>query len=80
MKRYCNPFLNKPCFYVSAAQYKAFENIVGRGEIALRCNFSFSCSVFYPFGELFAIFINLELFSGNSFSLEESKICHLGKG
>ena len=37
-------------------------------------NFSFSHSVFYQFSS------NLILSSANSFSLEESKICHLGKG
>ena len=41
-------------------------------------NFSFSVSVFYPFGEL--ISSNLNLPSANTLSLEESKLCLLGKG
>ena len=40
-------------------QYKAFENTVGKAEIA--CNFSFSHCVFYPFGELSAIDIKFEI-------------------
>ena len=39
-------------------QYKFFENTVGKGETR---NFSFSLSVFYPFGELSAIFIQFEI-------------------
>ena len=43
-------------------------------------NFSFFHSVFYLFGELSTIFIKFEIVIWNSFSLEESKICRLGKG
>ena len=35
-------------------QYKSFESTMGKGEIAH--NFSFSHSIFYPFGELFCHF------------------------
>ena len=59
-------------------QYKSFENTVGKGEIA--SNFSFPHGVFYLFGELCHSYQNLKLSSAKSFSLEESKICHLGKG
>ena len=38
-------------------QYKSFENIVGKGEIACNEQFLFSRSIFYPFGELPVIFI-----------------------
>ena len=55
-----------PGFYVSAVQ--VLWKPCGK-----RSNFSFSHNVFYLFGELSAIFIN-------SFSLEKSKICCLGKG
>ena len=41
-------------------QYKPSENTVEKGEIAYKSNFSFSHSVFYPFGKLSAIFINFE--------------------
>ena len=62
---------------------KPFENTVGKGEIARNqqtSNFSFSHSVFYLFKELSAIFIKIKLSSADSFSLEESKICHLVMG
>ena len=51
-------------------------------KLLVTSNFSFSHSVFYPFGELSLIFVKSEtkMSSANSFSLEESKICHLGKG
>ena len=42
-------------------------------------NFSFSHSVFYPFGDFSATFIEFKLSSANSINLEESKICRLGK-
>ena len=49
-------------------------------KLLVTSNFSFSHSVFYPFGELSIIFIKFELLSANSFNLEESKFCRLGKG
>ena len=42
------------CF---TCQYKSFENMVGKGEIACNEQFLLYPSVFYPFGELSAIFI-----------------------
>ena len=42
-------------------------------------NFSFSYSIFYPFGKLSTIFIKFKLLSANSFNLEGSKIYH-GRG
>ena len=42
-------------------QYKSFENIIGRGEIAHNEGFLLFPSVFYPFGELSAIFIEFEI-------------------
>ena len=50
-----------PGFYMSAV-YKSFENTGGKGELLATSNFSFSHSVFYPFGELSAIFIKFEIF------------------
>ena len=60
-------------------QHKSFEDTVGKGEIA--CNkqflhfavFSMCLKNFLPFSS------NLKLSLENSFSLEESKICRLGK-
>ena len=64
-----------PGFYVSAVQ--VFERTAGKGEIAHNEQFSFSHIIFYPFGEVTS---TLKLSSANSLSLEECKICHLGKG
>ena len=62
-------------FYMSSVQvfWKHWE----KEKLLVTSNFSFSDSVFYLFGELSAFFIKFEIVS---FSLEESKICHLGKG
>ena len=53
---------------------KVLKLSFGKG---LTSNFSFSHCVFYPFGELTS---NSKWLSADSFSLEESKICHLRKG
>ena len=63
----------------SCLQYKSFENTAGKGEIAQAIPpfptvFSTCLESFLPFS------INLKLSSANYFSLEGSKICHLGKG
>ena len=39
----------------------SLENTVGKGEIARNEQLLLSCSVFYPFGKLSAIFINLKI-------------------
>ena len=61
-------------------QNKSFEKTVGKGEIARNEQFLLF-PVFTTRVENFLSFSsNLKLSSANSFSLEESKICHLGKG
>ena len=62
-------------------QYKSYENTVGTGEIAhneqfllFPQHFPIRFENFLPFSS------SSKLSSGNSLSLEESKICHLGKG
>ena len=62
-------------------QYKSFQNTEGKGEIAHNKKF-----LLFPLCFLL-IWINLccfpkilKLSSADFFSLEESKICHLGKG
>ena len=57
-------------------QYKPSENTIGKGEIAHNEQFVPFQQFFYLFGERFAIIINCCL--RNSFTLEESKICHSG--
>ena len=51
---FLNPFLEKsPSF--TCLQHKSVENTVGKEKLLIMSNFSFSHSVFYPFGELSAI-------------------------
>ena len=59
-------------------QEKSFENTVRKGEIAHNKQFL----LFPVFSTHFENFVpsNIKLSSANSFSLEEFKICHLGKG
>ena len=68
-----------PCFYVSAGQVFLKTQMENEKSLIMS-KFSFFNGVFYPFGELSAIVINLNLLFANSFSLEESKICCLRKG
>ena len=59
---------------------QAFENTLGKGEIARNEQFLL-CPVFSTRLDNFLPFLsNLKLLSANSFSLEESKICHLVMG
>ena len=69
-----------PCFfYVSAVQ--VFENDAGKGEIARHEQFLLFPTVFSTLIENIVSFLsNLKLSSANSLSLEEFKICSLGKG
>ena len=66
-----------PCFYVFAV--RILENTVGKREIA-RNELFLVFPVFSTLSENFLLFSsNSKLSSTNSFSLEESKICRLGK-
>ena len=57
------------------------EKTVGKEKLLISSNFSFSHNVFYPFIENFLpLSSDLKLSSAKSFSLEEPKICRLGKG
>ena len=74
-----NPFPNDPWFLLvcsTSLLKKQWE----KEKLLITSNFSCSHSVFYPFGELSAILSNFKLSSASSFSLEEFKICRLGKG
>ena len=51
-----------------------------RRNLLVTSNFSFSHSVFYPFGYFLLFSSNLKLSTANSFSLEESKIFCLVMG
>ena len=61
-------------------QYKSIDNTAEKGEIARNEQFLFSHSVFVHSENSLPFSSNLKLLSANSLSLEESKICCLGKG
>ena len=68
--------LSKQALVFMCLQYKYFENTMGKGEIAI----SPFPKVFSTQLESLLLFLsNLKLSSANSFSLEEPKICHMGK-
>ena len=72
-----NPFLNKPWFLCVCS--KSLLKTLGKGEIACYEQFLLF-PVFSTCLEKFLLFsLNSKLSSAISFSLEESKICHLGK-
>ena len=67
------PFLKQTLVFM-CLQCTSLENTVGKGQIAF-------LSVFSTHLENFLSFLsNLKMLSAKSFSLEESKICCLGKG
>ena len=75
----CYPF-PKQALVFTCLKYKFFENTVRKGEIARNEQFLLFPQCFLPLLENFLLFSsNLKLLSANSFSLEESKICHLGE-
>ena len=55
-----NPFPNKPWF-LCVCSSSLLKTLVGKKKLFAISNFSFSHSVFYPFGELSAIFIKFEI-------------------
>ena len=60
-------------------QYNFLKMLWEKDKLLVTSNFSFSHSVFYPFENFLPFSSDLKLLSVNSFSLEESKICNLGK-
>ena len=65
------PFPNKPWF-LCICNTSLLKTLWEKEKLLITSNFSFSHTVFYPFGELSAIFINLKLSSANFLSLEFS--------
>ena len=61
-------------------QFKYFENTVGKGEIACNKQFLLFPPCFLPIQITLPVSSNLKLLFADPFSLEESKICRLGKG
>ena len=70
----------KQALVFTRLQYNTFENTVGKGEIARNEQFLLFPVFSTRFNNLLSFPSNLKLLSANSFSLEESKNCHLGKG
>ena len=74
------PFLMQTLVFM-CLKYKSFENTVGKGKNLSQQAISSFPIVFSTLLENFLRFSsNMELSSANSFSLEESNICCLGKG
>ena len=71
----------KQALVFKSLQYKSFENTVGQVEIARNEQFLLFPQFFSTLLDNFLPFSsNLKLSSANSLSLEQSKICRLGKG
>ena len=73
-----NPVPIKPLF-LHICSTSLLKTLREYGENPHTENFFIFQSVFDTFGKLAAIFIKFKLSSAYSFSLEESKICQLGK-
>ena len=76
-----NLFPNKPWF-LCVCSTSLLKTLCGKEKLLVMSDFSFSLSVLcVPIWVTFCHFhYNLKLSSANSFSLEESKTCRLGKG
>ena len=71
----------KQALVFTCLQYNSFENTVGKREIAHIEQFLLYPQCFLPVWRAFFHFNQiLKLSTAVSFALEESKICHLGKG
>ena len=51
----------KQALVFTCLQHESFENTAGKEKLLVTSNFSFTRSVFYPFGELSAIFIEFKI-------------------
>ena len=77
--RYINTFPNKPLF-LRVCRTNLLKTLWEKEKLLIKSNFSISHSVFTLLENFPSFSSNLKLLSANSFSLEESKICCLGKG
>ena len=71
-------FPNKPWFLLVCCA-SLLKTLWEKEKLLVTSNFSFSHSVFCPIENFLSFSSNLKLSSANSFSLERSKICRLGK-
>ena len=87
-----NPFPNKPLFLHDCPRcllktlwekeklLVTLKTLWEKEKLLVTSYFTFSHNVFYPNGELSAIFIKFRTVVCKLFSLEDPKICCLGKG
>ena len=74
-----NPFPNKPWF-LCVCSTSLLKTLWEKEKLLVTSNFSFSHCFAIHLESFLPFLSNLKLLSANSFSLEESKICCLGKG
>ena len=72
-----NPFPNKP-WILRVCSTSLLKTQWEKEILLVTSNFSFIHCFFFSFGEFSAIFI--KIVGSASFSLKESRICHVGKG
>ena len=73
-----NPFPSKPWF-LRVCSTSLLKTLPEKEKFLVTNNSSFSNSIFCHLENFLAFSLISKLLSANSFSLEESKICHLGK-
>ena len=74
-----NPFPNKPWF-LRVCNPSVLKTLWEKEKLLVTSNFSFSHSVFYPFGELSAIFIKFEIVVCKHFEFGRVLNLSFGKG
>ena len=75
----CNPFPNKPWF-LQVCSTSLLKTQWEKEKLLITSNFSFSHSVFYPFGELSGIFIKFEIVVWKLFQFGSVWNLSFGKG
>ena len=70
----------KQALVFTCLQNKSFENTAGKGEMAWYEQILLLSVFSTPLDNILPLSSNLKLLSANPLNLEESKICHLGKG
>ena len=74
-----NPFPNKPWF-LRVCSTSLLKTLWEKEKLLVMSSFSFSRSVFHPFGELSAFFITYEIVVCKLFQFGKVKILSFGKG
>ena len=76
---FLNPFPNKPLF-LRVCKTGLLKTLREKEKLLVTSNFSFSHSVFYPFGKLSTIFTEFEIVVCKLFQFGQSEIMSFGKG